>query len=216
MPDPPGPRRPHTRAMEARPNAIAMAATLAAACLALAAPAAQAGTASSNFNVTVQLTGDGTGVCDTRGSTIRCGGGGVVPPVGPPPGLPTIVVGATPPVLPPVVGSPPNILTPPAVTPPVVTPPGQTPPVDPPPAGGGGYQPPIVFPPTVTPPITVNPGGGILQPPLTTSPFRFVAAVSRSGELLGTVDIYSGSGTVTAWRVVNFGDREYLEMTLGW
>ena len=175
----------------------AAAAALAAGCLALAASPAWAGVASSSFNVTVQLTSSGSGVCGSRGSAIGCGGGSLPPVVVPP------VV-----VVPPIV-----VVTPPVVVPPVVTPP-VTPPVDPPVAGGGS-QPPVVIPPTVTPPIIVTPGG-TLQPPVTTSPFRFVAAVSRSGDLLGTVDIYSGSGTVTAWRVVNFGDREYLEMTLGW
>jgi hypothetical protein len=46
--------------------------------------------------------------------------------------------------------------------------------------------------------------------------FRYVTQVSSSSELLGTVDIYSGVGTVTALRVVSFADKEYLEMTVGW
>ncbi len=37
-----------------------------------------------------------------------------------------------------------------------------------------------------------------------------------SGEALGTVDIYSGAGTVTSWRMINLTNWEYLEMTVGW
>ena len=37
-----------------------------------------------------------------------------------------------------------------------------------------------------------------------------------SGEALGTVDIYSGAGTVTSWRMINLANWEYLEMTVGW
>jgi hypothetical protein len=32
----------------------------------------------------------------------------------------------------------------------------------------------------------------------------------------GAIDSYTGLGTVTSWRHVNLGDREYLEMLLGW
>jgi hypothetical protein len=101
-----------------------------------------------------------------------------------------------------------------------------TPPVVDPPVSGGGSEipvvpptvvvPPIVVAPVVVPPIVLIPGGKATQTPAITAPFSFVTSLSRSGEILGTVAIYSGTGTITAWRVVNFGDREYLELTLGW
>lgn len=46
-------------------------------------------------------------------------------------------------------------------------------------------------------------------------PLRFYLGPG-GGELLGTIDLAAGGGTVTMWRVVRSGDREYLEMTLGW
>ena len=46
--------------------------------------------------------------------------------------------------------------------------------------------------------------------------YRYVTQVSNGAGLLGTVDIYSEFGTVTAWRVMSNADREYLEMTVGW
>ncbi len=46
--------------------------------------------------------------------------------------------------------------------------------------------------------------------------YRYVTQVSNGTGLLGTVDIYSEFGTVTAWRVMLNADREYLEMTVGW
>jgi len=47
------------------------------------------------------------------------------------------------------------------------------------------------------------------------SSYRFVTQVSRAGELLGTIDIYTG-GTVTSWRVIRLVDRDYLEMMVHW
>jgi hypothetical protein len=47
------------------------------------------------------------------------------------------------------------------------------------------------------------------------SSYRFVTQVSRAGELLGTIDIYTG-GTVTSWRVIRLTDRDYLEMMVHW
>lgn len=46
--------------------------------------------------------------------------------------------------------------------------------------------------------------------------YRYVTQVSAPGGFLGTVDIYSGIGTITALRVISLGDRDYLEMTVGW
>jgi hypothetical protein len=46
--------------------------------------------------------------------------------------------------------------------------------------------------------------------------YRYLTQVSAAGQILGTVDIYSGLGTITSWRVVRLVDREYVEMTLNW
>jgi hypothetical protein len=47
------------------------------------------------------------------------------------------------------------------------------------------------------------------------SSYRFVTQVTRAGELLGTIDIYTG-GTVTSWRVIRLANRDYLEMIVHW
>jgi hypothetical protein len=46
--------------------------------------------------------------------------------------------------------------------------------------------------------------------------YRYVTQVNWAGQNMGPVDIYSGIGTITSWRVVNLVDREYVEMTLNW
>ena len=46
--------------------------------------------------------------------------------------------------------------------------------------------------------------------------YRYLTQVAFGGQILGTVDIYSGLGTITSWRVVNLVDRQYVEMTLNW
>lgn len=46
--------------------------------------------------------------------------------------------------------------------------------------------------------------------------YRYLTQVTVGGQILGTVDIYSGLGTITSWRVVNLVDRQYVEMTLNW
>jgi hypothetical protein len=46
--------------------------------------------------------------------------------------------------------------------------------------------------------------------------YRYLTQVSVGGQILGTVDLYSGLGTITSWRVVNLVDRQYVEMTLNW
>ena len=45
--------------------------------------------------------------------------------------------------------------------------------------------------------------------------YRFVTQVSRAGELLGTIDIFTG-GSVTSWRVIRLANRDYLEMMVHW
>lgn len=45
------------------------------------------------------------------------------------------------------------------------------------------------------------------------SGYRFISYVSG---LAGSVDIYTNAGTSTAFRLVNWADREYIEMTVGW
>lgn len=46
--------------------------------------------------------------------------------------------------------------------------------------------------------------------------YRYVTQVSGIEGYLGTVDIYSGIGTITELRVVSNGNRDYIEMTVGW
>lgn len=46
--------------------------------------------------------------------------------------------------------------------------------------------------------------------------YRYATQVNWAGQVVGTVDIYSGLGTITSWRVVNLVDRVYVEMTLNW
>lgn len=43
--------------------------------------------------------------------------------------------------------------------------------------------------------------------------YRFVSYITGS---TGFVDIFTAAGTSTAFRVVNWADREYIEMTVGW
>ena len=43
--------------------------------------------------------------------------------------------------------------------------------------------------------------------------YRFISYASG---LSGSLDIYTGAGTSTAFRLVNWADREYIEMTVGW
>lgn len=45
------------------------------------------------------------------------------------------------------------------------------------------------------------------------SSYRFISYVTGPA---GSVDIYTGAGTSTAFRLVNWADREYIEMTVGW
>ena len=46
--------------------------------------------------------------------------------------------------------------------------------------------------------------------------YRFLTHISKAGISLGTVDSYSGGGTITSWRMVNLANREYLEMMVHW
>ncbi len=45
------------------------------------------------------------------------------------------------------------------------------------------------------------------------SGYRFISYVSG---LAGSVDVYTNAGTSTAFRLVNWANREYIEMTVGW
>jgi len=46
--------------------------------------------------------------------------------------------------------------------------------------------------------------------------YRFLTHIIKAGVSLGTVDSYSGGGTITSWRMVNLANREYLEMMVHW
>lgn len=43
--------------------------------------------------------------------------------------------------------------------------------------------------------------------------YRFISYITGSA---GSVDIFTAAGTSTAFRLVNWADREYIEMTVGW
>jgi hypothetical protein len=65
---------------------------------------------------------------------------------------------------------------------------------------------------------TGSPQLGAASPGSTRSPFaaqgfRFMSYVAG---MAGTIDIYTGAGAVTAFRRVNWAEREYLEMTVTW
>lgn len=44
----------------------------------------------------------------------------------------------------------------------------------------------------------------------------FIVQVVKSGQLIGSVETYTGGSMVTSWRVVSLPSREYLEMTVAW
>ena len=46
--------------------------------------------------------------------------------------------------------------------------------------------------------------------------YRYLFHITRNGEVVGTVDSYTGVGTVTSWRIVQAVNRDYLELTVGW
>ena len=51
------------------------------------------------------------------------------------------------------------------------------------------------------------------------SSFRFVANVTRAGELLGSLDKYDSfaeAGTITSWRLVKLDKMSYFEMMKHW
>lgn len=47
------------------------------------------------------------------------------------------------------------------------------------------------------------------------SSYRFVTHVSRAGEMMGTIDMYTG-GAMTSWRVIRLANRDYLELMVHW
>ena len=48
--------------------------------------------------------------------------------------------------------------------------------------------------------------------------YRYLTQISGGDGLLGTLDVYAGSGTIIWLRVVtsSYADRDYIEMTIGW
>jgi hypothetical protein len=46
--------------------------------------------------------------------------------------------------------------------------------------------------------------------------YRFLPPVSLAGVMSGSLDMNTGLGTVTSWRVINLADRDLLEMTVRW
>ena len=64
--------------------------------------------------------------------------------------------------------------------------------------------------------VNIEPPRGAALAPMHGGAYRYLTQVAVGGQILGTVDIYSGLGTITSWRVVTLGDRRYVEMTLNW
>lgn len=73
--------------------------------------------------------------------------------------------------------------------------------------------------PTAAEPAPVTPTApSAALPPVSRSPaipggYRFMSNVSGHA---GTIDIYTGSGMVTAFKLVTWAEREYIEMTVTW
>lgn len=65
----------------------------------------------------------------------------------------------------------------------------------------------------------VNLSGNTSNLPWTTtqdSSYRYMLNVYSAGQPLGVVDIYTGVGTVTTWRMIKLNHQDYLEMMLHW
>lgn len=45
---------------------------------------------------------------------------------------------------------------------------------------------------------------------------RFMLNVYMGSRFLGSIDSMMSTGTVTSWRVINLGNRDYLEIMIGW
>lgn len=59
--------------------------------------------------------------------------------------------------------------------------------------------------------------GGVPGPvPFARTDPRFLLHLYRDGSQVASVDGLVPPGTVTSWRVVNFADRDYLEIVVGW
>ncbi|HSI37583.1 MAG TPA: hypothetical protein VK946_00765 [Methylotenera sp.] len=57
---------------------------------------------------------------------------------------------------------------------------------------------------------------GIPNLPTHGGAYRYLFQASLSGNLLGTIDSYVGTGTATSWRIINLTGRDYLEMLVNW
>lgn len=65
--------------------------------------------------------------------------------------------------------------------------------------------------------VDISPGRSDMPwSPMHGGAYRYLLQASQDGNLLGTVDSYIGTGTITSWRVINLVDRDYLEMLVGW
>jgi hypothetical protein len=52
--------------------------------------------------------------------------------------------------------------------------------------------------------------------PVPGSSYRFLPPVSLAGVMSGSLDMNTGLGTVTSWRVIKLADHDLLEMTVRW
>ena len=69
--------------------------------------------------------------------------------------------------------------------------------------------------------VNCNPGdggGGGVEPTaiFRKAPTYYYLQLYRGGQLIGDVSAGTSSGTVTSWRVVRAGNRDYLEIMVGW
>ena len=60
------------------------------------------------------------------------------------------------------------------------------------------------------------PGSRSSWAPTHGSSYRFLPPVSLAGVMSGSLDMNTGLGTVTSWRVIKMADRDFLEMTVRW
>lgn len=163
-------------------------------CLLTTALPGIAAQASAQFDVMIRLLSaeraPQTGLCDSSLATTVATSPTVVCGFVPNPGL---VVGTRPPSSAPAQASsfPPKLGAP-------------TDPTSRPEAGGGGFLPgPGLLVNAPARPRAVYEGSG----------FRYISYITG---LAGSVDIYTAAGTSTVFRLVNWADREYIEMTVGW
>ncbi len=57
---------------------------------------------------------------------------------------------------------------------------------------------------------------GLPWSPVHDGSYRFITHANSADLPLSFSDNYAGLGTVTSWRMVNYSNRDYLELMIGW